>query len=249
MMACDKTHIYESTDEGLVAWHQLDGLNGEHIIWKPQYMVMPKQDMGCQYLNQHVPSVSEVLACNCNVSVGDPSHTYYSTLYSAKTTQKEDRENFQRVATSVGRRIIKAIELSRANATGEETESANEKVLDPDYVEGLGRVLTGVNAALNRNVVSSTMAHLLICQGGSRFVFSHPFKPLLLSQMKDVLEGNESNFILRRNRDENNEVKQWPDSSADDYRFRDDDPEKDLDNMSFYEFTMMYEKNLILSKK
>ncbi len=58
--------------------------------------------------------------------------------------------------------------------------------------------------------------------------------------MKDVLEGNESTFILRRNRDENNEVKQWPDSSADDYRFRDDDPEKDLDNMSFYEFTMMY---------
>ncbi len=45
------------------------------------------------------------------------------------------------------------------------------------------------------------------------------------------------------------EVKQWPDSSADDYRFCDDDPEKDLDNMSFNEFTMMYEKKSILLKK
>ncbi len=50
----------------------------------------------------------------------------------------------------MGRRIIKAIELSRANANGEETESANEKVLDPDYVEGLGRVLTGVNARIGQ---------------------------------------------------------------------------------------------------
>ena len=29
---------------------------------------------------------------------------------------------------------------------------------EPDHVEGLERVLTGINAALSRNVVSSTMA-------------------------------------------------------------------------------------------
>ena len=46
---------------------------------------------------------------------------------------------------------------------------------DADYVEGLGRVLTGVNEALSRDIVSSTMAHLLICQDGSRFTFSHQF--------------------------------------------------------------------------
>jgi hypothetical protein len=203
-------------------------------------MVVPKRDMGCQYLNQHITSISDVLACNCNISIGDPSHTYYSMLYSAKTTQKEDRETFQRVATSVGRRILKAIELSRAKADDEDTDAANEN--GSDYVEGLGRVLTGVNAALNRNVVSSTMAHLLICQHGSRFVFSHKFQHLLLSQMKDVLEGKEINFILRKNRGENNETKLWPDSSANDYRFRCDDPEGELHNMCLYEFTMMYEK-------
>ena len=56
--------------------------------------------------------------------------------------------------------------------------------------------------------------------------------------MEDVLEGKESNFVLRTNRGKGGESEQWPDSSAYDYMFRD----KKLEHMCLYEMTMRYEK-------
>ena len=251
----------------------------EDPVEKFQYMIIPKRHLGSQYLNQHSIPISEVLACNTNVSIGDPSHTYYSTLYSSKSTQDEDKMIYQRVAASVGRRILRALDIARRarldassnsmgieapvveeqdcegtdNQENEQDKEQNarqdcddtskgkedtEKEKNEDYAEGLGRLLTGINAALSRDVVSSTMAYLLICQEGSRFSFSHKFSNLLLTQMEDVLDGKQVHFILRRNMGSDKKVMQWADSSADDYRYRGEE----LQNMCFYEFTMKVEK-------
>ena len=55
------------------------------------------------------------------------------------------------------------------------------------YIEGLGKIITGVNALLSRDVVSSTMAHLLIsqAQGGERFTYSHDFSHISVQNVEN----------------------------------------------------------------
>ena len=60
-------------------------------------------------------------------------------------------------------------------------------------------MLGGMYAATSRYVVSSTMAHLLICQSGTRFKFSHQFSDLLVTQLEAILEGQPVDFRLRVN--------------------------------------------------
>ena len=61
---------------------------------------------------------------------------------------------------------------------------------EPDFVEGLSRVLSGIRAHLSSNVMSATMGHLLVTQG-SRFSFSHSFSNLLLTQLQDLINEKE----------------------------------------------------------
>jgi hypothetical protein len=44
------------------------------------------------------------------------------------------------------------------------------------------------------------MAHLLICQNGKRFRYSHNFAPVLINQMDDTLAGRPIKSILRKTR-------------------------------------------------
>ncbi len=62
---------------------------------------------------------------------------------------------------------------------------------EPSFGEGLSRVLSGLNAATTRSVISATMAHLIPCNSGSRFVYSHEFSDILVSQMEATLEGQD----------------------------------------------------------
>jgi hypothetical protein len=79
-----------------------------------------------------------------------------------------------------------------------------------------------LNAATTRNVISATMAHLIPCNDGSRFVYSHTFSDLLVGQM-----GN-----IRRTRHQlQNKIITWPDSLADDYIHQPID--YDLDQICF----------------
>ena len=96
-----------------------------------------------EYLNTFSPSISEVLACNTNILIGDCAHTFYITLYTSKDTNLEDRQMWQRVAASMGRRV-----WNQMVAHGREHGSFDGFYLEPDYGEGLGRLLTGINAAL-----------------------------------------------------------------------------------------------------
>ncbi len=61
------------------------------------------------------------------------------------------------------------------------------------------------------------MAHLIPCNGGSRFVFSHKFSDLLVGQMEASLEGQETNVHIQANKSKDGIIKTWPDSLADDY--------------------------------
>jgi hypothetical protein len=68
---------------------------------------------------------------------------------------------------------------------------------------GLRRLLSGINAHLSSCVVSATMAWYLVTHG-TRFHFSHEFKPLLLSQLESWYEGKGySRRIRKKKRPEN----------------------------------------------
>jgi hypothetical protein len=225
-------------------------------------MVVHKRDIGSQFLNQHSTPITDALSCNTNVTLGDPSHNYYTTLYKSKDTQPEDKAALLRVSGSFGKRIWRRkqqmmTEQAQRDANGNANDGDDEDGEPNDgsdqacHIEGLGRIMTGINSLLSSNVVSSTMAHLLICQEGERFTYSHQFAHLLLSQMEDLLDGKEIHFIFRRNWDkESNETIQWADSSANDYLYRpiDEDVDPEITNgdkigdMCFYEWTMKFEK-------
>ncbi len=75
-------------------------------------------------------------------------------------------------------------------------DPTNQQRYEPNFGEGLSRLLSGLNAATTRNDISATMAHLIPCNGGSRFVFSHEFSDLLVGQMEASLEGQETNVCI-----------------------------------------------------
>jgi hypothetical protein len=107
-------------------------------------------------------------------------------LYTSKSTQDEE--------IRIGRAVIKRIKrVLNENDEGE-----------PNFGEGLSRVLSGLNAATTRNVISATKAHLIPCNDGSRFVYSqHTFSDLLVGQMEATLEGQDINVRIRSNKLQN----------------------------------------------
>ena len=232
-------------------------LNGE-IEEKSQYTILPRRANGSQFLNQHNVPISDVLACNTNVTLGDPSHTYYTTLYKSKDTQAEDKMAYHRVNASLGRRLWRAQQQQQQQQQQheeqqqqqqeqhEEKEGRGNKQEETDIndqtcpIEGLGRVMTGINALLSRDIVSSTMAHLLISQGGERFTYSHEFYSISLQNIENVLEEKKTMYFRLRRNWNNTEKKtiSWADCWAYDYIFRPDS----LENLSVYEYAMWYKK-------
>lgn len=227
---CPETYIHEdpgNDNENMVNWHQLFGTSQSIAPW----MVVPKRPMGSQYINVHNHALSSILNCNTNVQVGDPFHMYYITLYNLKSTQEEDSERIKRVVETIVRRLVRIQD--------EVAQGLRDALQDNSFAEGLCRMLSGINAATSRYVVSATMAHLLISQGGTRFKFSHDMSDLLVTQLEACLEGKPVDFRLRVNKYKRETVI-WRDCLADDYIHR---PTQQLfENMCAYEMAMKYEK-------
>jgi hypothetical protein len=97
-----------------------------------------------------------------------------------------------------------------------QTNGCDQTTSEPSFGEGLSKVLLGLNAATTRIVISSTMAHLISCNNGSRFVFSHEFSDLLVGQMEATLEAQDINVHIRTSKVPGGKLKCWPDSLADD---------------------------------
>ena len=74
----------------------------------------------------------------------------------------------------IGRAIIKRMKrlLEESSSRESTDDGCNQSTLEPSFREGLCRVLSGLNAATTRNVISATMAHLIPSNGGSP-LFSH----------------------------------------------------------------------------
>ena len=114
----------------------------------------------------------------------------------------------------------------------------NDEVPD-GFVEGICRTLSGMNAATLRNVISATLQHLLVSNGGSQFNFSHGFGNLLVGQLEATLEGWAIDVRVRM-RIYKGEKKVWQDSASDDYIHRPDS--KEFWKMCGYEMTMLFRK-------
>ena len=131
-------------------------------------------------------------------------------MYTSKSTQEEDNEKQIRMGRAVIKRIKRVLEET-PDTISEDPQEGKE----PSFAEGLSRVLSGLNAATTRNVISATMAHLIPCNNGSRFVYSHEFSDLLVSQMEATLEGQDITVRIRSSKYEE-KITTWPESLADD---------------------------------
>ena len=226
------TEIYKDADPDKkpIKRYKLDDSD---VVEVPRYGIQLKRHQGSQYVNAHSIPISDILNCNTNVSTGDIAQLMYQTLYVSKSTQDDDDKPRQVVAARVIRSINRREEMDRVNGASES---------EPDFVEGLKRMLSALNAATSRYTVSAPMAANLVHQKGTRFVFSHDFQPLLLGQMEDKLEGRpsgEGKFTLRTCQTKTGSSECWPDVSANDYIFR----HKDLKDMCLYQLTMHYKKS------
>ena len=197
--------------------------------------------MGCQFINAHNTTISYVFNCNTNIQIEDASKVFYTTLYTCKSTQEEDNEKQIRMGRAVIKRIKRVIE-----ETPDTIRENSQERKEPSFVEGLGRVLSGLNAATTRNVISATMAHLIPCNNGLRFVYSHEFSDLLVTQMEATLESHDITVRIRSSKYEE-KIITWPESLADDYLHRPIDNE--LEQMCFYAMTSLYKKSFKVAKQ
>mmetsp|Transcript_1485 Transcript_1485/g.3204 ORF Transcript_1485/g.3204 Transcript_1485/m.3204 type:complete len:1761 (+) Transcript_1485:1415-6697(+) len=209
---------------------------GAYSGQKKPFVVLPKRSIGSEYLNPHSRAISEVFSCNTSTSIGDKNHSFYVTMYSSKDTNSEDKQVFQRVVAALGRRVWYQIVAWR------EEGHTDEFTLQPDFGEGLGRILTGINAALSRDIVSSTMSHNLVYNNGSRFRFSHDFTHLLLCQVDSLLKNTAVDLIFRRTTVGNSgqdDIVKWADCMGHDYLHR----PQELSGVCLYKFMMWYERH------
>jgi hypothetical protein len=154
-------------------------------------------------MNAHNTTISYILNCNNNVQIGDASQVFYSTLYTSKSTQEEDSKRQLRIVRAVIKRIKQVLDeknqhSSSSNCNNEEPSknAITQARMEPSFGEGLSRALSGLNAATTRNVISATMAHLIPCNNGLPFVYSHEFSDLLVGQMEATLEGKDINVCI-----------------------------------------------------
>jgi hypothetical protein len=150
--------------------------------------------MGCEYINPHNLPILNVFNFNTNIQIGDVSQVFYSTLYTSKSTQEEDSEKQLRIGCAVIKRIKRLLEETSSRESS--NDGCNQAMLESSFCEGLCRVLSGLNAATTRNVISATMAHLIPSNEGSCFIFSHDFSDLLVGQMEATLEDQDVNVHM-----------------------------------------------------
>ena len=106
--------------------------------------------MGSQFLKEHSPVLTEVFGANSNLQVGNPAHLFYNTLYTSKNSQNEDQSRYNVIATSIIRRIVRLHQDARIQQDGSQDQA--------DYLEGLCRFLSGMTAAMSKDIVSSRFA-------------------------------------------------------------------------------------------
>jgi len=221
-------------------WFYVDGTHSNVC----SYEIQPMRKPWDVFVNTHHPKVSELLGYNNNVCMGSINTLYYCTLYASKSTQDEENYPYLKACEAIYSRIKRVYE------SGSESGLSSRQV-------GLRRLLSGINAHISSCVVSATMAWYLVTHG-SRFHFSHDFRPLLLSQLEAWYEGQPISRRIRYKKkrqhddsedaanpsqsDESN-AEVWFDSDINNYLYRPDNPI--FLNMSLWEFHSKYDMQTI----
>ena len=89
------------------------------------------------------------------------------------------------------------------------------------------------------------MAHLIPCNNGLRFVYSHEFLDLLVTQMEATLESQDITVRIGSSKYEE-KIITWPESLADDYLHQPID--KEFKQMCLYAMTSRYKKSFKVIK-
>ncbi len=152
-MSTTSTYIHEDKcdkNEKEILWYSLDGSTRELC----PFLVLPKRPMGCQDINPHNSSILNVFNFNTNIQIGNVSQVFYSTLYTSKSTQEEDSDKQLQIGHAVIKRIQRLLDDQGLRDTSK--ERCNQDRLETSFREGRCRVLSGLNAATTRNVISAT---------------------------------------------------------------------------------------------
>jgi len=258
-MPCEDINIRFNTDniDDVISGRQPDTaarwyLHDGQYVNVCSYDVQTERKPWDLFVNTNNPYVSKIFGYNNNVSMGSISTLYYCTLYASKTNQEEETYPYLKACEAVRSRIKKM------------SETQIENGLSSRQI-GLRRLLSGINAHLSSCVVSATMAWYLVTHG-SRFHYSHQFKPLLLSQYEAWFEGASHSRRIRYkktnkkkgdnapvnsnirsptgNGDESSEV--WFDSDVSNYIFRPEHPI--FNNMSVWEYHAKYDLRVVRPK-
>ena len=159
------------------------------VRFETKFSILTERRITDLYMNTHNSVISEVCNCNNNVSFGDMAQMFYCTLYSTKSNQKEETASFLAASNALDKQINKTLH--------ENNNSKEEETKDPDFSEGLKRVLGAIRAHVSSSVISPPMAHYL-ARNKTRFVFSRDFTYVLCSQIVDYFNKKTVSFRLKK---------------------------------------------------
>jgi len=148
------THVDSKTK-----WFLHDGLHYSVCA----YDILPKRQPWDVFVNTNNPIVSRIIGYNNNICMGSINTLYYCTLYTSKSNQEDETLPYIKALEAVSKRI------KRIQENDSESNLSTRQI-------GLRHLLSGINSHLSSCVVSATMAWYLVIHG-SRFHFSHEFKP------------------------------------------------------------------------
>ena len=143
--------------------------NGEHEIYK-NITIRPRRYQHDAFTNTHCQVISASKApCNSNVSITTGAKAaIYASCYSSKGTQKEDSEEYMKMASYVAHRF-------------------HHQRQESTLFEGLSRLMGAVLVSTCQHVCSAPMAAYLV-RNESRFKFSVEFKYIPLRELASLLQ-------------------------------------------------------------
>ena len=167
---------------------------------------------------------------------------YYVTLYQSKHNQNEESHPYHNVCVALAKRIQRQNSVLMQEAPETMEEAARQQ---PDFCEGLKRVLSAMYAHTSKNVLSATMASHIISRG-SRFHYSHDFQSIPTTHLIQWMTGEgELEFKIKRVKNDDGSWGTAHDIFINDYIYR----PVELEKFGCYELMSKYEKKKIQKKK
>ena len=88
------------------------------------------------------------------------------------------------------------------------TEEIKNENKDLDFKKGMGNLISGIRAHVASNVIMANMASLLTMVD-SRFLFSHNFPYILVTQIQNYFNTKETQFRVQKTKDDGKRVRKW----------------------------------------